>query len=66
MKASEIRQMNNDEIQKGISESKRKLLTYRIQRVNGRLEKGHLVKIEKRNIAKLFTILSERADNGRN
>ncbi len=65
MKASEIRQMNNDEIQKGISESKRKLLTYRIQRVNGRLEKAHLVKIEKRNIAKLFTILSERADNGR-
>jgi ribosomal protein L29 len=65
MKTSEIRQMNDEEIRKGISESKRKLLTYRIQRVNGRLEKGHLVKVEKKNIAKLFTILSERSNNGR-
>ncbi len=63
MKASEVRQMNNDEIKKGISESKRKLLTYRIQRVNGRLEKAHLVKMEKKNIATFFTILSERAKN---
>ena len=43
MKSSEIRQMSDDEIQKAIVEGKRKLLTYRIQRVNGRLEHGHLV-----------------------
>jgi large subunit ribosomal protein L29 len=65
MKSSEIRQMSDDEIQKAIVEGKRKLLTYRIQRVNGRLEHGHLVKNEKRNIAKCFTILTERTINGR-
>ncbi len=66
MKSSEIRQMTDDEIIKAVSEGKRRLLTFRIQRVNGRLEHGHLVKDEKRNIAKLFTVLTERkSKNGK-
>lgn len=60
MKAEEIRQMTDEEIIKAITEKKRKLLTYRIQRVNGRLEHGHLVKEEKRAVARLNTVLSER------
>lgn len=60
MKISEIRQMTNEEILKGITEGKRRLLTYRIQRVNGRLDQSHLVKTGKRDVAKMFTVLSER------
>ncbi len=60
MKAEEIRQMNDEEIEKAIVEKKRRLLTFRIQRVNGRLEHGHLVKEEKRDVARLNTVLSER------
>ena len=60
MKSSDIQQMNDEEILKAVSEGKRKLLTYRIQRVNGRLEHNHVVKEEKRNIARYLTILSER------
>lgn len=60
MKISEIRQMTNEEILKSISEGKRKLLTYRIQRVNGRLDQSHLVKTGKRDVAKMFTVLAER------
>ncbi|EQD24903.1 MAG: Ribosomal protein L29 [Leptospirillum sp. Group IV 'UBA BS'] len=65
MKSSEVRQMTDDEILKAIVEGKRKLLTFRIQRVNGRLEQGHLVKTEKRNIARFFTVLTERKFHGR-
>jgi len=60
MKISEIRQMKNEEILKAISDGKRQLLTYRIQRVNGRLDQNHLVKTGKRDVAKMFTVLSER------
>ena len=63
MKLSEIRQMTDEELIKGIAEGKRKLLTFRIQRVNGRLDQGHLVKTGKRDVAKMFTVLSERNNN---
>ncbi len=60
MTADEIRQMKDDEIKKAIAEKKRSLLSYRIQRVNGRLEHPHLVKTEKRIVARLNTVLAER------
>lgn len=52
--------MSEAEIQDKIRELKRELLMLRIQRVNGRLEKPHLLKEYKRDVSRMLTILTER------
>lgn len=60
MTPKDIRVMSEAEIQDKIRELKRELLMLRIQRVNGRLEKPHLLKEYKRDVSRMLTILTER------
>ncbi|MHB1606719.1 MAG: 50S ribosomal protein L29 [Leptospirales bacterium] len=60
MTPKDIRIMSEAEIQDKIRELKRELLMLRIQRVNGRLEKPHLLKEYKRDVSRMLTILTER------
>ncbi len=52
--------MSEAEIQDKIRELKRELLMLRIQRVNGRLDKPHLLKEYKQDVSRMLTILTER------
>lgn len=60
MTPKDIRGMSEAEIQDKIRELKRELLMLRIQRVNGRLEKPHLLREYKQDVSRMLTILTER------
>lgn len=60
MIVKDIRGMSDSEIEDKIRELKRELLMLRIQRVNGRMEKPHLLKQHKKDVARMMTILTER------
>ena len=60
MKPSEIRQMSDEEIKQRIKELEEDLFNLRVQKAFGQLEKPHLFKAIKRDIARMKTILRER------
>jgi large subunit ribosomal protein L29 len=60
MKASEIRQLSDEEIKQRIKELQEELFNLRFQKAFGQLEKPHRFKMIKRDIARMKTILRER------
>ncbi|MCH5166548.1 MAG: 50S ribosomal protein L29 [Erysipelotrichales bacterium] len=66
MKASEIRKMSNEEINKKIEELKDELFNLRMQKATAALEKPHRIKAAKKDIARMKTILTERENEGGN
>ena len=60
MKVSDIKSFSEAEILDKIKELRKELLMLRIQRVNGRLDKPHLLKEYKKDVSRMFTILTER------
>ena len=66
MKASEIRKMSNEEIEKKISELKDELFDLRMQKATASLEKPHKISANKKDIARMKTILREREIEGGN
>ncbi|MHB1925837.1 MAG: 50S ribosomal protein L29 [Leptospirillum sp.] len=60
MKSKDIRTLSEAELKDKIQELRRELLMLRIQRVNGRLDKPHLLKEYKRDVSRMLTILTER------
>ncbi len=60
MKSKDIRTLSETELKDKIQELRRELLMLRIQRVNGRLDKPHLLKEYKRDVSRMLTILTER------
>jgi large subunit ribosomal protein L29 len=63
MKASEIRDLNADEIHQKVSDLKEELFNLRFQHEIGQLENPQRMKQTKRDIARLKTILREVAIN---
>lgn len=63
MKIKSIRDMSTDDLELKASELKKELLMLRIQRVNGRLEQSHLLSENKRDIAKILTVLTQKKGN---
>jgi large subunit ribosomal protein L29 len=61
MKASEIREMNLDEMQRKVSDLKEEVFNLRFQHEIGQLENPQLMKQAKRDIARLKTIIREVA-----
>jgi len=59
MKASEIREMNPDEMQRKVSDLKEELFNLRFQHEIGQLENPQRMKQMKRDIARLKTIIKE-------
>jgi large subunit ribosomal protein L29 len=59
MKASEIRDMNLDEMHRKVSELRDELFNLRFQHEIGQLENPQRMKQSKRDIARLKTIINE-------
>jgi len=60
MKASEIRQLSDEEIKQRIKELEEELFNLRFQKALGQLEKPHRFKMIRKDIARMKTILRER------
>ncbi len=61
MKTSELRQKNAAELKKERLELLRELFNLRVQRANQQLSKPHLFQRARRDIARINTILGEKA-----
>ena len=60
MKASEIRALSTDEIAAKISDAREELMKLRFQQVTGQLTDTSRLRIVRRDIARLMTLLNER------
>ena len=60
MKTSEIRKMSSEEILKIIEELKSELFDLRMKQSTGSLEKSHKINQDRKDIARMKTVLSER------
>jgi len=60
MKASELREMTDDELKARLNELKEELFNLRTGKAMGKLGEPHKFKIVKREIARILTILRER------
>ena len=59
MKASEIKEMSPEEMQRKISDLKEELFNLRFQHEIGQLENPQRMKQTKRDIARIYTIMRE-------
>jgi len=60
MKASEIRKMTAEEINKKISELKTELFELRMKQATGNLDKPHKINELRKTVARLKTVLTEK------
>ena len=60
MKASEIRDLTDDEVAQKLEESRRELFNLRFQAATGQLESHGRIRAVKRDIARLYTVIRER------
>ncbi len=60
MKSSEIRALSTDEIAAKISDAREELMKLRFQQVTGQLTDTSRLRIIRRDIARLMTLLNER------
>lgn len=61
MKAADLRQKNADELNKELIELTREKFNLRMQRATGQLANSHKMKEVRRDIARVKTILNEKA-----
>ena len=60
MKIKEINKMSKDELKNKVNSLKKDLFNFRFRKVNGQLEDTSKVSSIKRDVAKIFTILSKK------
>ena len=60
MKARELRDMSDDELQQKLEERRQELFNLRFQSATGALENPARLKLAKREIARILTVRSER------
>jgi large subunit ribosomal protein L29 len=63
MKASELREKSVDELNKELEELMREGFNLRMQLATGQMNQGHLVKENRRNVARVKTVLRQKASN---
>ncbi len=63
MKASELREKNTDELNKELLELLREQFNLRMQKGTGQMTRPHNMKNVRRNIARVKTVLREKAGN---
>jgi large subunit ribosomal protein L29 len=61
LKASEIRELTSDELERKLAESRQELFNLRFQHATGALDNSAALARVKRDIARLLTLSSERA-----
>jgi len=64
MKTNDIRKMSTEEITKKIEELKSELFDMRMKQATAALEKSHKINEDRKTIARLKTVLSERSNEG--
>ena len=60
MKAKELRQLSNKELEEKLKEAKKNLQELRFKLSLGKLKNPHQIKLTKKAIARILTILNER------
>ena len=61
MKASELRAMSREDLEKKLIESRKEQLNLRMQAATGQLGETHKVRQVRRDVARIKTVLSETA-----
>jgi large subunit ribosomal protein L29 len=61
MKIKEIQELTSKELLARKRELKEEMFNLRIQQQSGQLEKPHLMRVARRNIARIETVLSRKA-----
>ena len=59
-RASELRDLTDDELGERLAERRRELFNLRFQSVTGALENSARLKLAKREIARILTVVNER------
>ncbi|MDX9703337.1 MAG: 50S ribosomal protein L29 [Candidatus Auribacterota bacterium] len=59
MKAKDLRQKNNEEMKKLLDEYRHELFNLRIQKKTGQIEKVGRIRVVKREIARVLTVMNE-------
>jgi large subunit ribosomal protein L29 len=65
MKASELRELNIEDLKSKLTESKKEYFNLRFQQATGQLEKTSELKRAKKDIARILTILTEKSKEGK-
>ena len=60
MRARQLRDMTNEELERRLSETRQELFNLRFQSATGALENSARVKLAKREIARILTVRHER------
>ena len=60
MRARDLREMSDDQLQEALAERRRELFNLRFQSATGALENPARLKLAKREIARILTVRSER------
>jgi large subunit ribosomal protein L29 len=61
MKIADIRELSVNEIEKKIRDNRSELLNLRLRKQTGQVEKPHLIRSLRRDIARLETILRQKS-----
>ena len=59
MKAKEIRDLSADELKQKLADSEKELFNLRIQQASSQLEKPDRIRLARREIARIRTVLNE-------
>lgn len=65
MRASQLRDLSDEELERKLGETRRELFNLRFQSATGALENSARVKLAKREIARILTVKNERASLGK-
>ena len=65
MKASELREKSVDELQQDLTALMKDQFDYRMQKSTGQLNQTHLVKAVAKDIARVKTVLRQKAADGK-
>ena len=60
MKSADVRSLSDDQLQENLSSLRREAFNLRFQRASGQLESTARVRLVRRHIARILTILGER------
>ncbi len=60
MKATDIRELTNEELQHQFDETRREMFNLRVQKSTGQLENPARLRILRRDVARMETVLTER------
>ena len=60
MKAAEVREMDVEELQRRVAQTRRELFNLRFQHATGQLENTGQLKEVRKNIARLLTVLNQK------